>query len=60
MGTRGGQRCVQSRLPRITTEVLLTDEGDMGETIVMAICGAAITVPLILGTLAAVLSGRED
>jgi hypothetical protein len=32
----------------------------MGETIVMAISGASITVPLVVGTLAAVLSGRED
>ena len=32
----------------------------MGETIVMAICGATITVPLVVGTLAAVLSSRED
>jgi hypothetical protein len=39
---------------------LLTDEGDMGETIVMAISGATITVPIVVGTLAAMLSGGDD
>jgi xanthine/uracil permease len=32
----------------------------MGETIVMAVFGATIAVPLVVGTLAAVLSARED
>jgi hypothetical protein len=39
---------------------LLTDEGDMGETIVMAISGVTITVPLVVGTLVAVFSGNEN
>ena len=47
-------------LPGVTTELLLTDMGNMGETIVMAISGMTITVPLVVGTVAAVLSARED
>jgi hypothetical protein len=38
---------------------LLTEQGDMGETIVMAISGVTIAVPLVVGTLAAVLSAGD-